>query len=68
MYQVQENIKNEDVYEYRRIPIMKKLKRYYRLTDLFANPVSLKYKGERYFQNIPIYYDNIGDSIQTLER
>ena len=27
---------------------MKKLKRYYRLADLFAHDVSLKYKGERY--------------------
>lgn len=33
---------------------MKKLKRYYRLADLFAYPVTLKYKGERRF------YTNFG--------
>lgn len=33
---------------------MKKLKKYYRLADLFAYPVTLKYKGERRF------YTNFG--------
>ena len=40
-------MKKEDVYEYQRIPITKKMKRWFRMADLFAYPVTLKYKGER---------------------
>jgi hypothetical protein len=40
-------MKKEDLYDYDRIPITKKMKRLYRMADLFAYPVTLKYKGER---------------------
>lgn len=42
---------------------MKKLKRYFRLADLFARDVSLKYKGERYrlpFSHYRRFYTNFG--------
>jgi hypothetical protein len=40
-------MKKEDLYDYDRIPITKKLKRWYRMADNFAYPVTLKYKGEK---------------------
>jgi len=43
-----DHIKDDDIYEYHPIPLTKKIKVWYRMIDFFANPVSLKYKGQRY--------------------
>lgn len=48
------------------IPLTKKMKRWFRMADLFAYPVTLKYKGERYLN--PILNLIIGGLIPTLVR
>lgn len=40
---------SRDLYVQQEIPLTKKMKRWFRMADLFAYPVTLKYKGERRF-------------------
>eukprot|EP00347_Sterkiella_histriomuscorum_P022902 403336727 len=53
-------IRKEDVYEYTRIPLKKRCKRIFRQADFYANPITLRYKGEKKF------YTNFGALTSTL--
>ena len=37
----------DNVYEYRQIPFKKRCKAWFRLMDFYANPITLRYKGEK---------------------
>ncbi|CDW77920.1 UNKNOWN [Stylonychia lemnae] len=60
IYDNYQHIKGQDVYEYRRIPLNKKCKKLFRQADFYANPITLRYKGEKKF------YTNFGALTSSL--